>query len=83
MCKYTIPCSRANCNTEVNYSEAEVKDQVCKGLEDLDILQDFQGDTNQNMMLEEVLKFMEAKEVGKRLQSARSGVSALTDVTQT
>ena len=65
VCKYTILCHRAGCDTQVNYSEAEVKDQICKGLADLDIQQDLLGDANQQMTLEEVIKFVEAKEAGK------------------
>ena len=46
-----------------------VKDFLCKGLEDSEILMDLLGDENQDMTLEQTLRFVEAKEAGKRLAS--------------
>ena len=51
-----------SCDANVNYTEAMVKDVLCRGLEDNEIL----GDKNQDMLLEEALGFVEAKEAGKR-----------------
>ena len=46
-----------------------IKDVQSRGLEDSEIQMDLLGDKNQAMMLEQVLRFVEAKEVGKRSAS--------------
>ena len=46
-----------------------VKDVLCRGLEDNEIQMDLPGDQNQDMSLEEALRFVEAKEAGKRSAS--------------
>ena len=67
VCKFTQKCP--NCDTMVNYTEAMVKDVLSRGLEDNEIQMDLLGDKNQDMSLEEVLGFIEAKEAGKRSAS--------------
>ena len=42
-----------------------IKVVLCRGLEDNDIQVDLLGDRNQEMTLEQVLKFIEAKKAGK------------------
>ncbi len=64
VCKFLVTCPE--CNTEVNYTENVLRDVVTRGLADDEIQLDLLGDTNQNMTLEEVLQFIEAKESGKR-----------------
>ena len=54
MCKFTIWCP--TCEVDVSYTE-NIHSEI-----QLDLL----GDQNQNMTLEEVFQFMEAKEAGKR-----------------
>ena len=39
---------------------------LCRGLEDSEIQLDLLGDKNQDMTLEQILRFVEAKEAGKR-----------------
>ena len=46
-----------------------VKDVLCRGLEDVETQMDLLGDRNQDMTLEQVFRFVEAKEAGKRLAS--------------
>ena len=67
VCKFTQKC--LNCDANVDYTEAMVKDVLCRGLEDSEIQMDLLGDKNQDMTLEQVLKFVEAKEAGKRSAS--------------
>ena len=67
VCKYIIKCP--SCATEVNYMECIVRDVVCCGIADPDIQLDVLGDKNQDMALEEMLRFIEAKESGKRSAS--------------
>ena len=42
-----------------------IKDVLCRGLDDAEIQMDLLGDKNQDMTLEQVLGFVEAKEAGK------------------
>ena len=67
VCKFTQQCS--NCEASVDYTEAMVKDVLCRGLEDSEIQIDLLGDKNQDMTLKQVFRFVEAKEAGKRSAS--------------
>ena len=64
VCKYTLSCP--GCNRDVHYMEAILRDVLCRGLADNEIQMDLLGDSNQDMTLEQVLRFVEAKEAGKR-----------------
>ncbi|XP_048575650.1 uncharacterized protein LOC116619407 [Nematostella vectensis] len=64
VCKFLITCP--NCNTEVNYTENILRDVVTRGLADEEIQLDLLGEKDQEMSLEDALKFIEAKESGKR-----------------
>ena len=67
VCKFTQQCT--GCEANVDYTEAILKDVLCRGLEDTEIQMDLLGDSNQDMTLEQVLRFVEAKEAGKRSAS--------------
>ena len=67
ICKFVIDCN--NCAAKVNYTEAIMRDVLTRGVADPDIQLDLLGDKNQNMSLEEVFQFVEAKEAGKRSAS--------------
>lgn len=67
VCKFNIKCQ--GCEGDVNYTEQIVRDVITRGLADSEIQLDLLGDRNQDMTLEEVLKFVEAKEAGKRSAS--------------
>jgi len=69
ICKYVVKCS-CEPPTDVDYTKDMIRDVLCRGLADAEIQQDILGDRNQNMSLEEVLTYVEAKEAGKRSQSA-------------
>ena len=64
ICKFTIKCP--NCENDVNYTENILRDVVTRGVTDSDIQLDLLSDKNQNMTLEEVFQFIEAKEAGKQ-----------------
>ncbi len=66
-CKFTHQCTR--CDAAVDYTEPVLRDVLCRGLEDTDIQMDLFGDSNQEMTLEQILKFVEAKGAGKRSAS--------------
>ena len=67
VCKFVVDCS--GCHTEVNYTDAILRDVLTRGIADPDIQLDLLGDKNQNMTLEDVFQFIEAKEAGKRSAS--------------
>ena len=67
VCKFTQQC--AGCDATVNYTEGILRDVLSRGLADSEIQMDLLGNKNQDMTLEEVLKFVEAKEAGKRSAS--------------
>ena len=67
VCKFIIKCS--GCSNDVNYTDAILRDVVTKGIADPEIQLDLLGDKNQDMPLEDILKFVEAKESGKRSAS--------------
>ena len=64
VCKYTLSCP--GCNHDVHYTDAILRDVLCRGLADNEIQMDLLGDSNQDMTLEQVLRFVEEKEAGKR-----------------
>ena len=67
VCKYVHPCT--GCGHANSYMEAVLRDVLCRGLVDTDIQTDLLGDPNQDMSLEQALKYVEAKEAGKRSAS--------------
>ena len=64
VCKFLIKCP--GCDADVNYSENILCDIVTCGLTDSEIQLDLLGEKKQDMTLEEVFQFIEAKEAGKR-----------------
>lgn len=64
VCKFTIKCP--TCEADINYTENILCDVLTHGLADSEIKLDLLGDKNQDMALEEVFQFVEAKEAGKR-----------------
>ena len=63
ICKFQVNCP--NCNTEVTYTENVLQDALTRGLVNSEFQLDLLGDGNQDMSLEEVFEFIEAKEAGK------------------
>ena len=70
VCKYTQQCT--GCDANVDYTDTILRDVLCRGLDDPEIQMDLLGNKNQDMTLEPVLRFVEAKEAGKRLASRLS-----------
>ena len=50
----------------MDYTEVILRDVLCRGLEDSEIQLDILGDKKQDMTFEQMLRFIEAKEAGKR-----------------
>ena len=66
-CKFTVNCP--TCQTDVCYTDTMIRDVLSRGLADQDIQLDLLGNANQDMNLEQVVAFVEAKETGKRSAS--------------
>ncbi len=66
VCNYTTDCT---CTLVVDFSDIMVRDALIRGLEDDDIRLDILGQSQQDMRLDEVLQYVEAKESGKRSAS--------------
>lgn len=64
VCKFVLQCKK--CNTDVHYTDEILRDVLARGLNDSEIQLDLLGNPNQEMPLEEMFKFIEAKEAGKR-----------------
>lgn len=67
VCKFVVGCP--GCGANVSYTDAILRDVLSRGLNDSDIQLDLLSDKNQDMTLEQVFKFVEAKEAGKRSAS--------------
>lgn len=48
-----------NCEANIDYTEAMIKDVLCRGLEESEIQMDLLGNKNQDMILEQVFGFVE------------------------
>ena len=73
-CKFIATEKCHNCRTEVtyNYSDAMVRDALTRGLANIDIQQDLLGEANQDMTLEEVTSYVQAKERARNYASQLS-----------
>ena len=69
ICKYTTTCPPDTSIADIDYTDAILRDVLVRGIADQDIQPDLLGDQNQNMSLEDMLRFVEAKESGKRSAS--------------
>lgn len=64
VCKFVTKCNK--CKSDVQYTDEILRDVLARGLNDGEIQLDLLGNPNQEMTLEEMFKFIEAKEAGKR-----------------
>ena len=75
ICKFSKNCSH-NPFEAVNHTDDMVCDALIRELCDSDIQQDVLGHNDQDMTLEDTIKFIEAKEAGKRSQATLLNPSA-------
>ena len=68
-CKYMTKCLADGCGADVDFTEAILRDVLARGIADQEIQLDLLGDQHQDMSLEDMLSFVEAKESGKRSAS--------------
>ncbi|GFR60913.1 hypothetical protein ElyMa_003543500 [Elysia marginata] len=64
ICKVSVQCPHELCCHHINYTDAKLKDALIGSTADSDIQLDL-NDKNQEMSLEDILQFVEAKEAGK------------------
>ena len=81
VCKFSVTCPTADCNTDVDYTDIMLRDILVRGICDPDIQASLLGDQNQDMTLQQVLQFVEAKEAGK--QSSALITSSLSSAAAT
>ena len=67
VCKFSVECP--SCSSTVDYSEHVLRDAITRGISDSEIQMELLGEQNQNMSLEEIISYIEAKEAGKRSAS--------------
>ena len=70
VCKFVIKCPQ--CDSDVSYTEAILRDVLSRGLEDPEIQLDLLGDKDQEMTLEKMFQFVEAKEAANDLRLVSS-----------
>ena len=63
VCDFLVECS--NCTEKVSYKDQMICDTLVRGLADSDIQLEIISKQNQDMTLEEAIRFIEAKESGK------------------
>ena len=68
-CDYRIKCTKAECNETVDFAGEILRDLLVSGIVDDQIQLDLISDQNQKMTIEEMIKFVEARESGKRSAS--------------
>ena len=64
ICNFLMDCP--SCSSTINYSSKVLRDIVVKGILDPEIQLDLMSEADQEMNLDEVLKYVEAKESGKQ-----------------
>ena len=69
VCNFSVKCPSGTCDTSVDYSDIMIRDVLIRGLDDEEIRLDILGESRQDMSLEEALRYVEAKESGKRSAS--------------
>ena len=68
-CAYQIKCTKTECNEMVDFTGEILRDVLARGIADDEIQLDLISDQNQKMAVEDMIKFVEARESGKRSAS--------------
>ena len=80
LCEYNGKCTNEECGQLVSYAVSEIKDQICNGLNESEILQDLLGHKDQKMTLQDTIYFIASKEAGKRCQSQLSTGASINKI---
>ena len=81
VCKFTIKCP--NCSHNVNYGDHVLRDAVTRGISDQEIKLELLGEQDQDKSLEDTIRYIEAKESGKRSANCLLGSAAVTSASAT
>ena len=83
VCNFRIQCTSTTCSTNIDYSNVMIRDALIRGIEDEEIRLSLLGESRQDMTLEDALRYIEAKESGKRSASQLmgSGIPTMTAAT--
>ena len=65
VCELSIPCTASACNEKVSYADKMILHALVKGITDEEIREQVLAKTEE-MELEETVKFVEAKETGRK-----------------
>ena len=68
-CDYRIKCTKAGCDEMVDFVGEILRDVLARGIVDDEIQLNLISDQNQKMKIEELIKFVETRESGKRSAS--------------
>ena len=68
-CDYRIECTKAGCDEMVDFAGEMLRDVLARGIVDDEIQLDLISGQNQKMKLDEMIRFVEARESGKRSAS--------------
>ena len=79
VCKYRVKCP--NCDHDVNYTDQVLRDAITRGISDQEIQLEILGDQDQDKSLEDTIRFIEAKEGGKRSANRLLGSVVSTSAT--
>ena len=68
-CDYRIKCTKVECDEMVDFAGEILRDVLARGVVNDEIQLDLISDQNQTMKIEEMIRFVEARESGKRSAS--------------
>ena len=76
VCELSVPCTATTCNEKVSYSDKMILHALVRGITDEEIREQVLAKTEE-MGLDETIKFVEAKETGRR-STAQLGPGTLS-----
>ena len=82
ICDFTVQCSVSTCQNQTSYAEQMVSHQLVRGLVDPAIQEQIlaHAASQKDLSLDEIQKFIEAKEIGRRSGALIAGTSGLNRI---
>ena len=78
MCRFVKKCT--GCDVVSNQGEERVADQLCIGMADNEIQEDLLKDPNQDMSVEEMIRFIEVRASGKRSAASMTTPTSVNEL---
>ena len=78
VCRFVKECT--GCDVVSNQGEESIADQLCIGLADNEILEDLFKDPNQDMSVEEMIRFIEVRASGKRSAASMTTPTSVNEL---